>query len=306
MKQLRILFQILLLALTVYQSDGRAQMVINSYNFKVSPTYVLDQVSKSNLAGAWSSRRLIGAYTGPADQVRRSSDNALADVGFLDENYNTSDLSAHVGGNSGFVRTRYDQSGNGRNLVQTSDSEQPRIVNSGTHEVINSRIAIRAVSDDHIQASVGSRNTTQFTLLLVISKGAYTSGGARYISTSYAGGNDYGESAAFNLNNYYSENRFGIENNAVSYDFASNNNTPIILSLTWNGTSHVSRINGAQVASVSTSNALRFDTLRLFKGIVAGQASLGSVCELVMYDRVLNLSELQTVENNMGAYYSIF
>lgn len=82
---------------------------------------------------AYSSRRLRAAYTGKAIRVRESSGNTEADIGFtpagdLDE----AALSAHIGANSGFVVTRYDQSGNGLDLTQATTANQPRIASSGT------------------------------------------------------------------------------------------------------------------------------------------------------------------------------
>jgi hypothetical protein len=72
-------------------------------------------------AAAYSTRRLRTAYAGPLVRVRRSSDNAEADIGYgadgwLDE----AALLAHVGAGDGFVTTWYDQSGNGRDATQTT------------------------------------------------------------------------------------------------------------------------------------------------------------------------------------------
>jgi hypothetical protein len=77
-------------------------------------------------------------------RVRRSSDNTEADIGFdgngeLDETA----LAAHVGANSGYVKTWYDQSGNARDITQTTNGLQPRIVNAGTIEKINGKCAVK-------------------------------------------------------------------------------------------------------------------------------------------------------------------
>jgi hypothetical protein len=86
-------------------------------------------------AAAYSLRKLRSFYSGSAIRVRRSSDNAESDIGFtgagdLDE----AALTTFVGANDGFVTTFYDQSGNGRDLVQATAGDQPRIVNAGTVE----------------------------------------------------------------------------------------------------------------------------------------------------------------------------
>lgn len=92
----------------------------------------LDTVTGS--AAAYSTRLLRTAYAGSAIRVRRSSDNVEADIGFTSGNLNTAALLAHCGANSGFVVTWYDQSGNSRNLTQSTTADQPRIVNAGVYD----------------------------------------------------------------------------------------------------------------------------------------------------------------------------
>lgn len=87
-------------------------------------TGVLDGIS--NVAAAYSLRRLSGSYSGAAVRVRRSSDSTEQDIGFtVDGDFDSSAFSSFVGGGTGYVRTWYDQSGNGRDATQTSTSLQP-------------------------------------------------------------------------------------------------------------------------------------------------------------------------------------
>jgi hypothetical protein len=85
-----------------------------------------------NAAAAYSLRLLSSSYTGNCIEVRRSSDNALQNIGFVNGVLDTASLLSFVGAGDGFVRTWYDQSGNGRNLLQTNTSLQPQVVNLGT------------------------------------------------------------------------------------------------------------------------------------------------------------------------------
>lgn len=68
--------------------------------------------------------------------VRRSSDNALLNVGFVCGRLNEAALLAHVGGGDGWVETFYSQVGT-NNLKQTTNSLQPRIVSGGVIDKIN-------------------------------------------------------------------------------------------------------------------------------------------------------------------------
>jgi hypothetical protein len=84
-----------------------------------------------NAAVAYSLRRLRADYTGSAIRVRRSSDNAEQDIGFVSNVLDTASLLTFVGAGDGFVTTWYDQSGSGFNATQTTAISQPTIVLSG-------------------------------------------------------------------------------------------------------------------------------------------------------------------------------
>jgi hypothetical protein len=90
---------------------------------------------------AWScARRLWTGYTGNLIEVRRSTDNALLDIGYNSENeLDTATLLGFLGGASGLVRTLYDQTGAGNHFQQTTLANQPRIVNAGVLETRNGK-----------------------------------------------------------------------------------------------------------------------------------------------------------------------
>ena len=73
-----------------------------------------------NAAAAYSLRKLRAAYTGNAIKVRRSSDNTEQDIGFSGANLDTTALTTFCGSGNGFVTTWYDQSGNSRNVLQST------------------------------------------------------------------------------------------------------------------------------------------------------------------------------------------
>ncbi|MEO5889017.1 MAG: fibrinogen-like YCDxxxxGGGW domain-containing protein [Ferruginibacter sp.] len=92
---------------------------------------------------AFSLRLLSSHYTGSAVQVRRSSDNAVRDIGFTPTgDLDTAALKIFAGTDNGYVTTWYDQSGYGRNLVKTDASYQPQIVFNGDLKYIGSQAAI--------------------------------------------------------------------------------------------------------------------------------------------------------------------
>jgi len=80
--------------------------------------------------------RVLTSYdpSGNLLRLRRSTDDAEADfaavrtTGLLD----TAAVTSWLGGGAGYCATLYDQSGNGRNAVQTTASKQPTLVLSGS------------------------------------------------------------------------------------------------------------------------------------------------------------------------------
>ena len=94
----------------------------------------------ANLAGAFSvTRKLVSSYSGPCINVRRSGGSDALDIGFVNGVIDTAALTAFcvAGGGTqhGYITKTYDQSGNGRHVVQTTAANQPQIVSGGA--VIN-------------------------------------------------------------------------------------------------------------------------------------------------------------------------
>jgi len=86
----------------------------------------------SGAAAAYSLRKLRNAYSGDAIRVRRLSDNAELNIGFVANELDTSALTTFASGTDAFVTTWYDQSGNAYNATQTTAANQPQIVSSGS------------------------------------------------------------------------------------------------------------------------------------------------------------------------------
>lgn len=97
---------------------------------------------------AYSLRLLRTAYTGNAIRVRRSSDNAEQNIGFVNGVLDTASLLSFVGAGNGFITTWYDQSGNGRTVTQTTAGNQPRIVTSGSLLTSNGKATISFGTND--------------------------------------------------------------------------------------------------------------------------------------------------------------
>lgn len=113
-------------------------LLASSINIAPSVTYLLDSYPGASVA--YSLRKLRSVYNGSAIRVRRSSDNTEFDIGFtaLGE-LNTTSLTTFVGGGNGFISIWYDQSGNGRDISQSTFGNQPQIVTSGVVNIQGSK-----------------------------------------------------------------------------------------------------------------------------------------------------------------------
>jgi hypothetical protein len=110
-----------------------------------------------NAAAAYSLRKLRTAYTGNCIEVRRSSDNALQNIGFVNNFLDTASLLSFVGAGDGFVRTWYDQSGNNNNVFNTLNNSHPTIVT-------NNSIVVNSQSINSLDFISGGDKLLSFTL----------------------------------------------------------------------------------------------------------------------------------------------
>lgn len=150
-------------------------------------TYPLDTIATP--AAAYSLRKLRTAYAGALIRVRRSSDNAEQDIspsatgcGPLD----TAALATFVGANSAYVKTWYDQSGNGRNAVQTTAGSQPRIVNAGTIETKFGQTMIFFNGSTVIPGvALGIASTSSWSYSMIVGSTTIVNGGTTNGSGTY-------------------------------------------------------------------------------------------------------------------------
>ncbi len=134
---------------------------------------ILDTYGNGVVAG-YSLRKLKSGYTGPAIQVRRSTDNVLQDIGFdANGNLDTSALTTFIGANTGFVQKWYDQSGQSEDMEQGTSAYQPIIVDSGTLIQQNSLPAIRFDGTNDAFTSIQTTNPFSYSGAVSIVSAVY-------------------------------------------------------------------------------------------------------------------------------------
>ncbi len=108
----------------------------NTYSFYPEECFInkLSTHSQTNAAAAFGLRLLRADYLGPVINVRRGSDNATLDF-YADSRGNVgtslygtgTTLLGWLAGSIGYLTRWYDQTGNGRDVIQTTTSAQPKI-----------------------------------------------------------------------------------------------------------------------------------------------------------------------------------
>jgi len=105
---------------------GYAQMAEYNHFPAMKPSHILDE-QLTNISFAFGMRVLESNYNGPLVRLRRDSDNAEQDFGWGDNDIvDVNAINAWRAGSNIYIHTWYDQSGVGRDAIQTDTSRQPR------------------------------------------------------------------------------------------------------------------------------------------------------------------------------------
>lgn len=249
-------------------------------------------------AAAYSLRKLRSDYTGFAIRVRRSSDNAEQDIGFtLTGDLDTTSLTSFCGSGNGFVTTWYDQSGNARNVTQTTAASQPQIVSSGSILNINSKPSIKYDgSNDILTKTAFGFPTNAISMAYVNKTNTYNAANIGYTSN---GG----------LININFTGRIGLDGrpDGGGYTGLSSGLTPT--------TNQVLQFNVYDKVNMKASaNGLSFQTTsKPVSSIIYGTQNLeigdsssnGNVQEFIMWSTDES-SNKSGIESNINTYYGIY
>jgi hypothetical protein len=269
-----------------------------------SITYLLDTYTGAKRA--YSVRKLSSSYTGDAIRVRRSSDNAEQNIGFVGEDLDTSALTTFCSGTDGFITTLYDQSGNGENATQSTASKQAQIVSSGTIYTTGTKSSFY-VSSGRSLMEFTSFTTNQVAQLLVGKKASSTSD----YFTAFTGNNPGVATTLFShwtdSNIYFQwEDYYSFPNSSIS-----NADYEVIFATTTSASTSVIWRNGS---SLALSNNSLPDINNNYTGIFTYGISTGTpgsydanayYQELIIWDsnESANAAGIQT---NINTYYSIY
>ena len=251
---------------------------------------------------AYSLRKLRSAYTGNAIRVRRSSDNAEQDFGFVNNVLDTASLLTFVGGNNGFVTTWYDQSGNGRNLVQSSGINQPKIVSSGALETVNSKPIITFdASNDSLNYNITlAQPLNLFSATTAPTTNSLSDVWSTLISCPNSAANDAG--LEIDVNSALTQKTL-LYSGAVLGDTTVRTGNMVVSGLS-NGVSSTLHINGNSIASgnAGTSN---IGIIRLGANWNFSRYNNNKFFEFILYPTNQSTNRA-AIETNINTFYSIY
>jgi hypothetical protein len=260
-----------------------------------------------NAASAYSVRKLRTAYTGSAIRVRRSSDNTEQDIGFTAlGNLDTTSLTSFCGAGNGFVTTWYDQSGNGNNATQTTASNQPQIVTSGSIITENTKSAIQFTgANTNYMVFNSTISTNPFTILWV-SKKSNQSGTTSIILAGSRNAGDYMGDDVDNEGNPTAYTGTGIIRTSLSNTSApGGENTQHLAYLNRrNSTQAVGQFNNSNNSysnSVSSNNAI-IDSIAYYG---SNYNFAGVLQEIIIYTSDKS-SDRTGISTNTNTYYGIY
>jgi hypothetical protein len=262
---------------------------------QIAVSYLLDIYSGAS--AAYSVRKLSSTATNSM-RVRRSSDNAEQDIGFVGEDLDTASILTFVGANDGFVVTWYDQSGSGLDVTNSTDTEQPKIVSSGVLETQGTQASLVGDGTKHLESSSGFNHSGTLTGIGVKYSDGSPSHAIYQIGAVNEAGNLFSTSTvSTSRNSIGKESVIGvssIDQHQIQSGFFTNGRQDV-----W-----VNGVKGITQSSVAMATATN---LPLFIGALSSTVYrfVGSLQEVVLYSSD-KTSDLTDIESNINAYYSIY
>ena len=256
-------------------------------------------------SAAYSLRKLDTTYAGSAIQVRRISDNATQNIGFVNNVLDLTALTTFLGAGSGRVSIWYDQSGNGRNLINATAIEQPLVYASGP-VIFNGAPYLRLDGvDDRLFLAFDPTNAGVIsTFTVAISSASTLLTQAVFLQQDQTSGSRIGQWARFSGGISQS-----ITFNTAQTSFTSNGTTvtdsaPYVYTSIRRSTDIQSYVNGSAGIAVATTGTPIFNaaaTVYIGRRAI-GEALGGFMSEIVLYptDRT---STRAAIEQNIRNYY---
>lgn len=254
-------------------------------------------------SAAYSLRKLDTGYAGSAIQVRRISDNATQNIGFVNNVLDLTALTTFLGAGSGRVSIWYDQSGNGRNLINATAIEQPLVYASGP-VIFNGAPYLRLDGvDDRMFLAFDPTNAGVVSTFTVALAAMSTLNTAVFLQQDQTAGSRIGQWARFNSGVSQSITFNTAQNNFTSNGSTVTNSVPYVYTSIRRPANVQSYVNGTTGGSIATTGTPIFNAAAtVYIGRRGTEALAGLMSEVVMYP-LDQTTTRAAIEQNIRNYY---
>lgn len=262
-----------------------------------------------------SLRKVNPNYRGNAIRVRRSSDNALNDIGFSSGALDEATLVSFLSGSDGFVHTVYDQGPGGFNASNSVNAEQPRIATAGTvvkDGLANNRASLDFENAQRLYTSssiFGGASTSNYAAYAVCKPDDATFSVCYY--TDQTAGGSGTELGLFMLSsNAYMEGPAGANRLILGISNPTAFNLYETISSSTLSVHEINKNNGAQSLSNSTYSTYAVSTRGLVIGdnttSGAGLSFDGKISEIQIFNREMITAYRDKVKSECNSFYGIY
>ncbi len=280
---------------------------IANYNHfpTIKPSHILDE-KLTDISFAFSMRVLESDYTGSLVRLRRASDNAEKDFVWGDNDIvDVAAINTWRNGSNVFVHTWYDQSGLGRDAVQTTQNRQPRFYPDATIPYFQGD-----GSNDHLTVDTPNgiqdvtNNGDQGTVLTLINATKIT----QHSFGVLTGSDRWSTHINWSENTVYFDPGICC-NNPRSFANASNEGKWALYTFIKTSTNAIARVDGTEKfnGAHTTGRCTRTEDFAI--GWATGDQSYNhattSYTEMIMYKTDIAASEYEEIEENTMTFWGL-
>jgi surface protein len=247
--------------------------------------------SYSNLAAAYSLRKVVPGYSGFVIQIESAS--LTQDISFNpDGTLDTGSILSFAGSGDAFVRIWYDQSGNNNHMSQSSATFQPKIYSGSQGSIIleNGKPALQFDGTD--DTLVSSFSSTQPLTSLLVAKSLTNATATRFI---------LGDSDVRLVYTNASSDFLAYAGGSTPSFGAFNTNQNLFFTYV-SGSSSRLGFNGGTISSTTNLGSSALGSL----SIGGGTAYVNGTYQEVIVYTTDQISNRTYIENNINSYYGIY
>ena len=273
------------------------------------PSQVIDRLS-SKPTVAYSIRKLSGSYAGMCFNIRRDSDNATMDIGFVGNTLDTTTLTQFVGSANGYITKWYNQGslGSSGDIINATNTAQPLIVSNGTITTFNNMPSLTfsgaqsLQTSGNVQAVASNGMWSANAVANVIATANTQSIIAQDVAGTRVFGMRYSNTPKFNAiafssgggNNFVSSSTFSAPENVVT---AIQNNS-YFTTFSNGRTAGNTAVTASTMAGNTAVLSVGFDS-------AASLVYNGTISETLVFSAAISTIDRQTIEHDQESFYNV-